>query len=61
MNPKQVLMTRAEFERFLASQRSRSHVDGVTSIVACNCGDVNCHGWRLIPKVAGLDIVYEMG
>lgn len=47
---KQDLMTRAEFEHWLASSQPGLYDEGRDRLVACHCGDVNCHGWRIVRK-----------
>jgi hypothetical protein len=54
-------MTRHEFDRFLTDQgESRSGVSQRHGriclappyvVIDCVCGDVNCHGWRIVPQV----------
>jgi len=46
--PKQRLLTREEFERWLLDNNIRPLVRPPFSLVPCVCGDVNCHGWRFI-------------
>jgi len=42
-------MTRVEFERWFAARKNRAlYVRSPYQIVACHCGDVNCHGWRFV-------------
>jgi len=43
------LMTEAEFKRFIASGRTPIYVYPY-AVALCSCGDVNCHGWRLVPR-----------
>lgn len=43
------LMTRAEFTRWVSRKRINVYV-WPYAIVPCNCGDHNCHGWRLVPR-----------
>jgi hypothetical protein len=54
-------MTRAEFEDFLidrldtlsglSGRRGQILVPAPYVVVECGCGDVNCHGWRIVPQV----------
>jgi hypothetical protein len=49
----QLVMTRAEFEAFLwapSGPMSAAFVRFPFDIVPCDCGDVNCHGWRLVER-----------
>lgn len=46
--PSPYLMTRAEFERFIVDSNVRVYVPWPYLIVACGCGDCNCHGWRFV-------------
>jgi hypothetical protein len=49
-------MTREAFERFLLERgrsRPRIVVDPPWAIVACDCDDVNCRGWRLLEARQG--------
>jgi hypothetical protein len=48
MRWKQTLMTRTEFDTFLGRQRIPIMVAPPYDLVPCGCGDVNCHGWRLL-------------
>jgi hypothetical protein len=51
--PRQVVMTRLEFEAFLWQRNgpmSAAFVRFPFDIVPCDCGDVNCHGWRLVER-----------
>lgn len=43
-------MTREQFEQFLSSIRFGIAVRAPYNIVACQCGDINCHGWRLVAR-----------
>jgi len=52
--PRQRLMTKAEFEAFLLGVATRDgslkvYVAPPYTVVRCDCGDVNCHGWRFVP------------
>jgi hypothetical protein len=40
------LLTREAFEQFIAA--ARISVSRPCSVVPCNCGDLNCRGWRLV-------------
>jgi hypothetical protein len=45
------VMTRAEFEAFLWPAHGPTvpiYIRPPFDIVPCDCGDVNCHGWRLV-------------
>lgn len=44
----QQLMTREEFRDWLREKRVSIRV-WPHDLVACECGDLNCHGWRLVP------------
>lgn len=46
MTPRQ-LMTRYEFEVWLRATAVHVVVTPY-SVVCCTCGDLNCHGWRLV-------------
>ena len=48
-------MTRGDFERFVVNPRGRPQifVDPPWDIAACDCGDVNCRGWRLVHARTG--------
>lgn len=49
MAPANSVWTRADFETWLRDARVKIYVDPY-EIIACHCGDVNCHGWRLVPS-----------
>jgi len=68
--PKQRLMTRAEFEWFAAvgalNARGRNgpvriYTQPPFDLTPCECGDVNCHGWRFVERRAAArpDLRYE--
>jgi len=43
--------TREEFEQFLKRRYGGAPpivAAAPWTIVACDCGDVNCHGWRIV-------------
>jgi hypothetical protein len=42
-------MTKDEFEAWLSRQRADIYV-WPYDVAACDCGDVNCRGWRLVAK-----------
>jgi hypothetical protein len=42
-------MTLEAFEAFLESGQAGITIRGPFRIQPCRCGDVNCHGWRLVP------------
>lgn len=42
--------TREQFERWLRQHRVHIALDGPYDIEPCACRDVNCHGWRLVPR-----------
>ena len=47
------LMTRPDFEQWLRQHRRAPLASvGVPVLVACDCGDVNCHGWRFVASAA---------
>ena len=46
MAPRQHLMTFPEFEWWIRFCSVDVHVAPYQNL-ACACGDVNCHGWRL--------------
>jgi hypothetical protein len=48
MHGDQRLMTRAEFERFIATAQTKLFVRSPYALVPCQCGDINCHGWRFV-------------
>ena len=43
-------MTKSQFVAWLKEGRSPVYV-WPAIVVPCNCGDVNCHGWRLVSSV----------
>ncbi len=45
---KQRLMTLDEFSDWIATAQPGAFVEGRTAFQACRCGDVNCHGWKLV-------------
>lgn len=56
---KQHLMTREQFESFvtgLTGHRGGSngpllvYVEPPYDVVPCDCGDLNCHGWRFVER-----------
>jgi hypothetical protein len=47
----QQLMTRAEFEAWFGKQRNDVYVRPPYELAPCDCGDLNCHGWRFIRRV----------
>lgn len=40
-------LTRDEFERIFLG---RVFLEPPFDVVPCSCGDVNCHGWRFVPR-----------
>jgi hypothetical protein len=46
------MMTHGEFERFLSWIRFSITVRQPYKVVQCTCGDINCHGWRIVPRRA---------
>lgn len=44
-------MTKAEFVAWLKEGRSPVYVWPAV-VVPCSCGDVNCNGWRLVPRIS---------
>lgn len=59
------LMSRAEFETFAVERRGSSPLTGLSlrkglivvrspyELQPCTCGDVNCHGWRIVEQKNG--------
>ena len=45
---KRRLWTREEFEWWLGRNHAAIYLYPY-DIAPCGCGDINCHGWRLIP------------
>lgn len=45
---KQHLMTRKAFEQWVTDSFVRVTARRPYQIVPCQCGDVDCHGWRFI-------------
>lgn len=45
-------MTREEFERFVAGGHVSVTVRTPYKVVECACGDINCHGWRVVARRA---------
>lgn len=45
---KQVLMNLDAFVEWLERTQPGAFVEGKTGIQACHCGDINCHGWRVV-------------
>jgi hypothetical protein len=45
-------MTREEFDQFLSWIKSSITVRRPYKVVECACGDINCHGWRVVPRRA---------
>lgn len=41
-------LTREEFEDFLVTHFARICVEPPYNVLRCYCGDVNCHGWRIV-------------
>jgi hypothetical protein len=48
MSARRATQTREEFTSWLARGHAKIFVEAF-AIVACTCGDMNCHGWRLVP------------
>jgi hypothetical protein len=46
------LMTEAEFRRWAIANVVRPLVPAPCRLVACACGDLNCHGWRFVAEVS---------
>lgn len=49
-------MTRAAFITWIAEAKLWPEKPEQYEIVACACGDVNCHGWRFVEVSAPADI-----
>ena len=45
--PRPLLLTEAEFDAWLEAARVPVFIYPYR-IVVCACGDLNCHGWRLV-------------
>lgn len=46
--PRARLMTMEEFERWAIDNSIRPMVAPPYRLIECDCGDINCHGWRFI-------------
>ena len=49
--PKPSLMTRDAFEAWFRRMRCDLYVTAPYDLIACRCGDVNCHGWRFVERL----------
>lgn len=46
-------MTREEFIEWLLRNRVPFYVGPNANVEPCECGDTNCHGWRLVDADSG--------
>lgn len=44
------LLSRAQFIDFIAPRLAEDHSSLSYDVAPCDCGDVNCHGWRVIER-----------
>jgi len=44
-------MTRDAFEAWFRRMRCDLYVTAPYDLIACRCGDVNCHGWRFVERL----------
>jgi hypothetical protein len=45
--------TRDRFQSWLRKTGGPVHVEPPYELAPCRCGDVNCHGWRLVAAAKG--------
>ena len=46
--PRQRLLTIEEFEQFIDVNYVRVLAPDPCHVIPCDCGDINCHGWRFV-------------